>query len=93
MFALVPDHIGDTVEISCMLGDDECGRLVRDHHTGGVDISALVENCSGVLGCPDRYVWRVLADSVLCAISTADVNCVITIIKAISKPIPKGSCK
>src|SRR5437879_4109574 len=59
MLALVTNNVLDAIEVLCVLGDQESTRLGGDHHSRGVDESALIEDRAGVLGRANRDVRRI----------------------------------
>src|SRR5215203_7289769 len=81
VFALVANDVGDSVEIFCVLGDDEGHRTERDDHPGRINVTALVIIGARVLGGSDRYVRRVLTGSILISIRICYEDRVIGIIQ------------
>src|SRR5215212_5981673 len=61
VLALVVRDVGDALEVAVVLGDEERTRRHREHHPGGVDVTALVVDAARVLRRAHRDVGRVRA--------------------------------
>ena len=80
MLALVPDDIRDAFEIFCMLGDDECARIIGDYHSRRINKAALIVDRTGILVCSDGNVRRIFPLTVLRTVSPGDIDSELLII-------------
>lgn len=90
MLAFVAHDFSDALEISRVLGDDESTRIVRNYHSGGVDITALIVNRSGILSGSDGDVRRILPVAILRPVGSGNVNRIIGIIKTFLVIVSSG---
>ena len=90
VFALVPYNIGYTVQIACVLSDDKRSWLIRDDHSGSINIAALIINGPGVLRRSHGDVWRIDATGIGRTVGTSDVDRVVCVAKSISVSAAAG---
>src|SRR5438067_7706170 len=82
MLAFIADDVRDALKVSFMFRDDEGARVESQHHSGGINVAALIVVAPGILSGRHSDVRRVSALTILRPVSARDEDRVERVIQA-----------